>query len=273
MTYPKFTHTLKSHFSFYFSKDLRIFLSAIVATLSISNSMFAQHSLAALKKETPSVTFTENKGPVHDQDSKPRKDILYAGNSKGMVFHLRNNGISYQLNRIDSYKANKDLKTGVVKDIADTSTTYRLDVNWLSTNPLFSCTTEGRIPGAANYFSDAYSDGIYNIKTYKGITYQNIYKNIDLHYYEKNGDLKYDFIVAPNTDYKKIRMEIKGAEKIEIQQDGSLFISTPLGTTQEGKPIVFQNGKQIKASWTIQENILSFDIQSYDGNSSQTDPT
>ena len=73
------------------------------------------------------------------------------------------------------------------------------------------------------------TNGVQFVKTYTGVTYKNIYKNIDLHYYEVNGQLKYDYLVAAGADYKQIVLEIEGAEKISINGKGELVLVTPLG--------------------------------------------
>lgn len=257
--------TMSSLFRFiFFKKPSGLFFTFLLSLFRFT-MLFSQHAHdAAIKDQMLSVSFTENKGQVTDQNNLPRTDVLFGGSSKGMAFHLRKDGISYQLGRVDSYKTKKNPETGKSEESIDTYTTYRLDVNWLNTNPLFTCKTEGRTSGCANYFLETHPDGIYNVNTFKSVIYKNIYQNIDLHYYEKNGDLKYDFIVAPHAHYKKIRMEISGSEKIELQSDGSLLITTPLGTIQEGAPIVLQKGKQLKARWLIQHNTLSFDIENYD---------
>lgn len=47
--------------------------------------------------------------------------------------------------------------------------------------------------------------------------------------------LKYDYIVAPGGNYKQIQLQIKGATAINIQNDGSVIITTPLGSIKEGE--------------------------------------
>src|SRR4051812_76126 len=50
------------------------------------------------------ITFKENLGQVSDQNYKPRPDILFLGTDGKMVYHLKKDGISYQLSRVDSWK-------------------------------------------------------------------------------------------------------------------------------------------------------------------------
>ena len=213
--------------------------------------------------QTSSISFTENKGQVSDQFYKSRPDVLFAGSANGMAFHLRNNGISYQLNRVDSWKEEEDFKTKEKRKVADKTNIYRLDINWLGINPNFTTQTEKPTEGYNNYYLEVCPNGVHNVKSYQGVFYNNIYNNINLHYYQKNNALKYDYIVAPGGNYKQIQLQIKGATAINLQKDGSLALITPIGKIKEGAPLVYQNGKQLKAKWVVVNNVLSFDIENY----------
>ena len=49
-------------------------------------------------------------------------------------------------------------------------------------------------------------------RTFYGITYKNVYPNIDVRYYTANGILKYDFIINPGGDVSNIAMYFDGVE-------------------------------------------------------------
>jgi hypothetical protein len=229
---------------------------------SISFYSFSQKiSLPGQENKLP-ISFTENKGQVSDQNGLARPDVLYSGNTGQMIFHLRKNGISYQLQHIDSWRM-KETTKGDSSSVPNSITTYRVDLNWLGINSNYSLSTDAALTGYTNYYLSVCPDGITGVKSYTGVILKNIYNNVDLHYYQKNGELKYDYIIAPNADYKQIQLQVSGAE-IEKNPDGSLKLITPLGEIEEGAPVVFQNGKQLSARWIITNNILSFDISNYD---------
>lgn len=212
------------------------------------------------------VIFTENKGQIHDQFNKARPDVLYCGSSNNLVYHIKKNGVTYQLGRIDSWKESIDEFTKEKTKVIDKQTIYRLDVNWLNANKNFKTQTEKPIDGYNNYYLENCPNGALNVKSYGGVQLINIYTNINLHYYSKYGQLKYDYIVAPNTDYKQIQLEVNGVERITKKEDGSLQFLTPLGIIEEGAPIVYQNGKQLKAAWVVSNNILSFTVENVNTN-------
>lgn len=222
-------------------------------------------------QQHPVVTFTENKGQIADQHGNPRPDIDFSGSTSGMAFHLRNNGISYELNRVDSWKpmniplpeAGEEAQKMLT---ADQITTYRIDLNWVGINPSHPVTTEKQLPGTNSYYFPVCPNGVTGVRTFEGVTYRDIYNKIDLHYYSHNNALKYDFIVAPGGNYKDIRADINGATAIIIQEDGSLLYKTPLGDIEEGTPVVFQHGRQLTARWIVKGNTLEFEIDNYDPN-------
>ncbi len=240
------------------------------------------HAFSIIKSEIPKnnsgLNFKENKGQVSDQFYKPRPDVLFTGNAGDMVFHLRNNGISYQLYRVDKWKKLdssylRARKYGSLQDkIAEQTTIYRLDINWLNANTNAAILKQDALNGTDNYYSDVCPNGVIGVKSYKKITYQNLYSGIDLKWYEKKGNLKYDYIVAAGADYKQIQLEINGAEELSLNKKGELIIKTPLGTLTEQAPSVTQEGKALKAKWKIKKigstslttSLISFEIENID---------
>lgn len=210
------------------------------------------------------VTFTENKGQVGDQFFNPRPDVKFSGNSNGMVFHVRDNGVSYQLHKVETWKKLEQPEVEGVEAqlIPDNVSMYRIDEYWKNCNQNFSIIKENELPGYNNYYTAVCPNGVTSVKSYQGIILKDLYSNIDLHYYSVNGMLKHDYLVAANSDYKQIQIEVKGAEII-LQKDGSVLLKTPLGNVEEGAPIVYQAGKKIKATWVLKNNVLSYNIPVY----------
>ncbi len=207
------------------------------------------------------ISFTENKGQVYDQNRQPRPDVLFGGENNGLIFHLRNNGISYQLNRIDKWKAENLNSRATKKDAkpkgVERSTVYRVDINWVNTNSKPAILKNKEFAGFESFYK---SDEQLIAKSYAEVVYSDLYNGIDLKWYEKNGELKYDYICAAGADYKKITLQIEGAEKLTLNSKGELEISTPLGTIVEKAPVVIQSGKSLGSKWVLENNIISFSI-------------
>lgn len=213
------------------------------------------------------LSFTENKGQIRDQHYKPRTDVLYSGSSNGLVYHLKKDGLHYQLSRVESWKdernANRNSAEGN-KQLPDKIGIYRVDVNWLNTSSKAKILANEALPGYENYYNvpEGVAPALY-VKSYTNIQYQNIYPNIDLHFYFNEGALEYDFIVQPNADYKQIQMAVNGAE-LEVSDAHELIIKTPFGHIVEGALKVYQGNKLIPANWVVNNNVVSFHIPNYD---------
>ncbi|MDB5210847.1 MAG: hypothetical protein JWQ30_1674, partial [Sediminibacterium sp.] len=79
-----------------------------------------------------------------------------------------------------------------------------------------------------------------NCRTYQGVTYKNIYPNIDVRYYSDGGTrLKYDIIVRPGGDINKIALQYKGADGLSIKNK-ELVIKTSIGENKELSPYTYQ---------------------------------
>ncbi len=124
-------------------------------------------------------------------------------------------------------------------------------------------------PGRKNYISG--NDRQHwrrNITHYEKVGYREIFDGIDMELYTKKGLIEYDFIVKPFAEHSQIRMEFKGAEKIRIDQQGSLLVKTGAGILTNVEPFAYQvkNGQknQIEASYTIRDRVVSFRIGDYD---------
>ncbi len=243
---------------------MKFYFLSVVAFL-YAGTLTASSGETNLQSLNKTLNFTENKGQVHDQNYKARPDVLFSGTDGKLTFHLKNNGISYQLNRIDSYKEEEDFKTKQKRKVVDQTTIYRIDINWLNANTNAAVKRGNAIEGYNNYYLESCPNGALNVKSYEQVEYENIYKGINLKWYEHDGQLKYDYIVAPHANYKQIQLQIKGAQ-LQLQKNGCLLLKTPLGTIEEHAPIVYQNGKKLKANYVLKGNVLSFNVENYDPN-------
>jgi len=251
----------------------KLFLLASFAALTISISANTNTSeLEKFNSAKSSVSFTENKGQISDQNYNPRPDVLFSGEANGLTFHIRKDGVSYQTSRVDSWKQQDEnlpegmREEGKTDSVPDQMTIYRTDINWLGFNRDYTIENGEAKAGFNNYYLPSCPDGALNVKSYSDVTFKNLYTGVDLKWYEKNGELEYDYIVAPNTDYTKISWEIKGADRITIGENGQLIIETPLGNIEEQAPIAFQGETIVEAAWKIDGNKISFQLGSYNEN-------
>lgn len=217
--------------------------------------------------------FRENKGQVSDQFGNPRSDVLFSGEDAGLIYHLRRDGVSYQIQKVNSklqgdeglsglerfpFGPSLSLLEGKVVD-SDSITCYRVDLRWLGANQ-GEVQKVDEVDGFENYYLPVCPDGVLGVKSYHEVTYMGIYPGIDLRWHAKDGHLKYDFVVGAGADHRLIQIEVKGATGIRINELGSLVIETPLGELIEDAPIVMQGMRQLEARWVVDADHAWFDI-------------
>lgn len=212
------------------------------------------------------VSFTENKGQVYDQNFKTNSEVLYSGSDGLLAFFLKDNGISYQQYRVDSYKKEENVKTNTVNDIPDLTTIYRIDITWINAQKNTIKKPSDPLGGYNNYYLENCPNGVLNVRSYEQVIYSQIYPGIDIKWYQQGGHLKYDYLISSGADYKLIQLSVKGADKIYIGKDGQLIIKTPLGEIIEEAPVVIQNNRELKSKWIIRNDIVSFEIDNLNSN-------
>lgn len=238
---------------------------AIGQTLSRSgsniNSTHKKHDL-----------FTENKGQFSDQNYNPRPDVLFGCQAGGLNYHLRTNGVSYQSTRVLSWKPTEEsdfsrftpMDTAEAPKVPNELQIYRVDLTWLGINEDYAVVTEGQSEDYENYYLPTCPDGALNVRSYESVTFIDIYDGIDLRWYQRDGNIEYDFIVDAGNDYKSIHWKIDGAESLSINDRGDLVINTPNGKILENRPIAFQGNEKLHAEWLVSGNEISFHIEDVD---------
>ena len=78
----------------------------------------------------------------------------------------------------------------------------------------------GELPGKSNYLLGRDPQKWRtNVPNYAKVRYRDIYPGVDLVFYGNQGELEYDFIVAPGSDPRTIKLAIQGARRIEVEPD------------------------------------------------------
>lgn len=165
--------------------------------------------------------------------------------------------ITYQLFRRDKIFKIKHKKTDnpIVKG-------HVYSTNFIGSNLNTIIEGNGKLSNYHNYFlGNDSTKWVNQVPIYSALKYQQIYNGIDLIYYEKNGHLKYDFLVESNFNPKQIKIQYQGIKKMYIQS-GHLIISTNIGNVIEQAPMAYQfiDGKknEIKCQFVLKKNVLGF---------------
>ena len=116
-----------------------------------------------------------------------------------------------------------------------------------------------------NYFIDNdKSKWKSEVYSYSKVVYSNFYPTIDLEVDGSDGGLKYSFHIPPHSDPSIIQMSIDGADKMFIDSEGDLHLTTSLGEIIEKKPIawsVTKSGKKdVEVKYTLHNSVLSYEF-------------
>ena len=157
----------------------------------------------------------------------------------------------------------------------DTPSIVSMKLVGASSNPLIRGLDE--LPGNSNYLRGDGKNSHTNIANFSKLKYEQIYPGIDLVYYSNQGQLEYDFVVAPGADPAAITLSFEGADGIEIDEHGDLVLSTKTGAGKFLKPHVYQvvdgnrhaiEGRYVSRSDNREPNskrrLVSFELAAYD---------
>ncbi|MBF6651120.1 SBBP repeat-containing protein [Methylobacter sp. BlB1] len=116
-----------------------------------------------------------------------------------------------------------------------------------------------KLPGKVNYLiGNDSSEWHTGMPTYAKVSYEDLYPGIDLVFYGNQGQLEYDFVVAPGGDPGQIKLAFKGANKIEINRAGDLVLHMASGEIRLHKPVIYQEiggaRKSIKGGFVLKDS-------------------
>ena len=85
-----------------------------------------------------------------------------------------------------------------------------------------------------------------NIAQFRQAKYESVYPGVDVVYYGAQGQLEYDFIVAPNADPRAIELSFEDADEVSVNAEGELILRTSGAEVRQRKPVIYQevNGQR-----------------------------
>ena len=220
--------------------------------------------------------FIENKGQIYDQNFKANVDVKYLLSSgNGNNVQLKKNSFCY-----DTYKTvvkERENKTLIPKRNVEKKITYyfhRVDVELIGANENPTIIAEEPSADYLNYYNSVTPEsGSTNIRSYKRITYKDIYPGIDMAFSsqdDKEKPVEYNFIIHPGADASQIQIHYIGANETKLSSN-KIKIEVAQGELTENIPASFikETNTKIDVSYVnIGKDIYGFEIPSY--NSSQT---
>jgi hypothetical protein len=192
------------------------------------------------------IFFVQNVGQIHDQYGKPRKDIDFVLHATdGLNIFIGRNKINYQF--IEGLQAQR-IEAGLVG----------------ASNKAQATAAEQQ-----GYYENHYHNSklLGRAKSYKKITYKNIYPHIDwVLKINDNNTFEYEYAVGALGNAQDIQMEYRGAKKIQLQTNGDLVLHSPMGNITERAPQTYtQSGQYLASKYVLKGNKLSYQTDPYAG--------
>ena len=108
-----------------------------------------------------------------------------------------------------------------------------------------------------------------DVPNYGKVSYEGVYRGIDLVYHGNQKQLEYDFVVAPGADPRTIRLAFDGIRSASLDRAGNLVLHTSGGDVIEQAPVVYQeiNGRHqaVAGRYVLQGNHqVGFQVGRYD---------
>ncbi len=225
----------------------KLFLCAFLMLAGISK-LYAEDISNISRDKTlqgnKQLLFIENKGQVMDLNGNRRPDILYTVQGQGVKIFICKTGIDYQFTKSEINSTSSKIRSNILSfktDTSDITTLYRLEMHLLGANNSANYKAELENTYYENFYNlVSKSDGIVKVKSYERIRIKNIYNKIDWILYFKEGKLEYDFVVNPGGNINDIKIKYDGATELKKNVNGSINISTPLGSITEHTPYSYQ---------------------------------
>ena len=104
---------------------------------------------------------------------------------------------------------------------------------------------------------------------YGRVRQKGLYTGIDLIYHGTSGQLEYDFVLAPRANPGIIDLAFERTQKMRVDSDGDLVLTTPRGEIRHKKPFAYQeiegSRKEISSRFVIKgKHRVGFQIGRYD---------
>jgi len=234
-------------------KYLLLFTLIFFSILSVFSQKDTVHS--------SNLEFIENKNQWNE-------NVLYKANIDGGVLFLEKNCFTYAFYDVNAlmdlleYKFSSGNNKITHQAPTNEFNCHSYKVNILNYNKSVKVSGKNPSKDYNNYFiGNEPKKWAKRVRKFDKVLYSDIYQGIDMQIYEKDFYLKYDFIVHPNVNPKKIELEYNGVENLSLN-NGNLIIKTTVNKVIEVKPYAWQffDGEQrmVQCKFKLHKNKLTF---------------
>jgi hypothetical protein len=154
--------------------------------------------------------------------------------------------------------------TARLESPSEHSSPHVLRMRLAGANPAPTIRGDEVLPGKVNYFiGNDPAQWRTNIPTFGKVRMTEVYPGIDLVYYGNEGQLEYDFVLAPGANPNQIAMEFEGSDRLELDAHGDLIAWVDGRAVSWRKPVVYQeaDGQRVEIAGAYRLNDASLTYQ------------
>ena len=213
------------------------------------------YCILGLMPRLPAAAAESNQRALLEYQQLPLNFQQDAGNA-GEGHSFRASGPGYQLSLLPQ-EALLNLSGGAAIQLRLPGSNPRASVDGLDPLPGRTYYLEGRDPA-----------GWRTATEYARVRYHEIYPGIDLIFYGNRNRLECDFVLAPGADVRQVRLLVEGAQRLTMDGEGNLALTTADGEISLGKPVVYQQSgatrKVVAGAFQVHGAEVSFSLDRYD---------
>lgn len=184
--------------------------------------------------------FVENRGQLDEQ-------VAYYIQGADKSIYFTPSGVTFELNR-GAVKLGEDAHDRL--DAMNLPARWAVKLDFIGANPDVRPVADDRAEAVFSYFTGRPEDWKAGLRTYRRLTYPELWPGIDLVYSGSVNHMKYEFIVKPGADPARIRLAYRGATEVGVNAAGQMQVSTPLGAFNDDTPVAYQEfaGQRVPVS-------------------------
>ncbi len=237
-------------------------ITILAAPAKPSEKSFLRKKGNEFLRKKGSISFTENKGQIADQNGNPVPFVLFQASAPGVNIYLTEQGVSYK------FIKKEKRERAQTKDGEENMKIQFSRVDMLLKGASIkkeNIITEEPETFLKNYNLTSSPKGILNVRSFKKITVKNVYPLIDWVWYNAAGKgLKYDFVVHPGANPRSIVMAYKWADITTQNGNEQLRIHSHNGDLTEGKVISYSGQNPVSTHYAVAKNEVHFEVADYD---------
>lgn len=239
-------------------------IALVTAFFCTATSLVAGTSPTRKAQSTVPPAFVDNVGQARFSDGRTASYVDAVVNLPGATAYVHATGLHIALSRLHADTSVRSYER--TYDVEE----FRVDMRLIGSNPTARLERQQPAPGHVRYILPGMGANGARADLHSTLVYHDVWPGIDLRMYLTLQGVKYDFVVHPGADPRRIAFVYDGGKQPSVQSNGDLAVATPLGTIGERAPYVItapsngSAGTVVPSSFVVSGQSVRFEIGAYD---------